>query len=83
MFSYLEVILREGRHPQSFGNRDGSLALFLCAGEQPKKRALSGPVGADQPVAPPRVELEVDPVEQDLAAVGLGKIGDRNHGGRE
>jgi hypothetical protein len=74
-----KVVLGEDTQPQSLGFGDEAIAL-LVARDDSQQGALAGAVGADQPVAAAWVELEIDVGEEDLAAVPLGEIGDRDHG---
>ena len=53
----------------------------LLAGQHLQQRRLARAVGADQPDARPRTELEVGPVEDQPAAEGLRDAAQRQRGG--
>jgi hypothetical protein len=73
------MVLGEDTEPKPLRHRDKAVALLLLAGDDPKKGALARAVGTHQPVAAAGIELKVDGCKENLTAVRLGEIGDRDH----
>ena len=77
-----ELVLPEDADAGAAGDGDGALGRRLVAGEDLEERGLARPVGADEPVARARVELERHSLEEHAPSVGLGELGDADHGMR-
>ena len=58
LFLVHELVLAQDAHAQMLGYRDRTVTGLQVAAQDVEQRGLSGAVGAHQPVALPRVELE-------------------------
>jgi hypothetical protein len=75
-----ELVL--AKHPQARALGDGHAPLggLDVARQDAEEGGLSRAVRADQTVALAGVELEGGPLEEDVLAVGLGQVRNRDHG---
>jgi hypothetical protein len=76
-----EMVLPQHAHPGAAGQRDGAVAGWLVARHDTNERRLARAVGAHQPVAAARVQLQRDAFEQRARAEGLGQILNAEHAG--
>ena len=69
-----ELVLAQDRHPLPGADGDVALIRLELAGEDLEKGRFSGAVGADEPIAVSRGELDVDVFEDDPLAIGEGYV---------
>ena len=74
-----ELVLAQDRDPLPGADGDLALVLLHIAGKDLEKGRFPGAVGADDAVAVPRRELDVDVFEQHPLAVGKGDVGNVDH----
>ncbi len=74
-----EVVLAQDAELEALGNGQGAGAGLLLTGKDAQEGRFPRAVRPHQAIAVAGVELDRDPLEQRLGAVGLGEVGYRDH----